>query len=908
MRWNQKKPLWPLLCALGCLFALAVAAPRTWQRLRPAIQTSPQRVTLPLQLQVSEIFDADIPKPEDPSALRCPVLVPDLPPIEQDSYSETDFDYAEVSVPERLPARQEFQLETLLQLRDTLFGLVGRLSEVSPADSSLESSAASRVKVSSESDRLAMRDESVRGRRRQITPTEASAAAEEDFADVLLQAVRRSRGPTRAESRLALRATANATETKTPGAAELSSASPLLRFRPKVLIDRLELLAEDSPASEWAAEALALVQQLCEDTTLSVADGRAIVERLQLLAEQGNHQVQELSHNSGRQDWLRGVRSLERRLGIWQMLFDSRLQSAGTDLPDPATLETPLMPILGSLASLLADKDLVDKKHGSEWREYLLLDQIAAAASEGAAFDIKGRRKLAQEVLSRMTDQRLTEAQSDFLQTEPVVALREALRPWAMGPVDIETFAALIERYESQPDNRYAAALVQLQQRLLWSYDSRFQQLAEHLDRHYRGANMRLALTDDLLNEMMPEQTSKVAPVNTRIAGAKVRGRARTTTRVQVRLLPNEKAWQLALEANGTVTSQTRSDTWPARVRNAAKMHYHAQKKIVIDQQGLRVAPAKAQARGHNELVGIDTEFDPIPIISHLLRDVARKKHNKSRPLALSQVKNNVARQARRQMDSQANPKLVRLEQKFQSNILASIDNLALIAEPVEMFTTEERLVMKLRLANQGQLAAHTARPLAPADSFMSMQLHESALNNAVAGLGLNGRRMTMLELFDFVAEKLGRSGEAPPADLPTRAVVEFAKHDAIRVNCVDDRLEIVLNIREVSQGRDKIQNFAVHAFFRPKIDGLDVRLVRDGTLQFAGRNLRTGPRVVLHSVFGKLLTKDHEVRLLNRNLGDDPRFDELMVTQLVLEEGWIGLALGPEHPNRTAWRTTDRR
>ena len=131
-----------------------------------------------------------------------------------------------------------------------------------------------------------------------------------------------------------------------------------------------------------------------------------------------------------------------------------------------------------------------------------------------------------------------------------------------------------------------------------------------------------------------------------------------------------------------------------------------------------------------------------------------------------------------------------------------------------------------------------------------------------------------------------------------------FKFDDAVHISCHGDRLELVLNVREVAHGIDKIRGFAVHAYFRPLIDGLDVRLIRDGTLQFDGHSLRTGPRVVLHSVFGKLLPKDQEIPLLRRDLDSDPRLEGLMVTQLAIEDGWIGLALGPEYPGRTAWRT----
>ncbi|MCH8840995.1 MAG: hypothetical protein IH831_10070, partial [Planctomycetes bacterium] len=821
-------------------------------------------------------------------------------------------------------SRSQFNLDSLLEIRHNLTPLLGRLPALSKsAPQERDDAAPYRVRVNSPNDRLAMLSESDRAFRQQLTVPVGRFIALEDFTDVLLESVRRSRAAVQTSPwlarlerlpRLAKRIqfpVENQPTAETPApikqpnpaaepvAVESPLAKPLLRYRPETLIAQLEAVPQDSPASDWAGQALTLIRQLADDPTTDPADAPGIVARLQELTATANGQALQLADHATQHEWLRGVQAVERRVAIWRLLFDPEWQANESSLQELVPSETNMMPVLGEVASRLAGEG-----NGEAWRDYLLLDQIAAAASEGAGIDVKGRRRLAQEVLSRMTDKRLTDAQSEFVQTEALVSLRESLRLWAVGPVDVETLAALVEHYEAHPELRYAAALAQLQQRLEWSPIPPYQQLATHLDQHYRGANMRVALTDDLMNRMMPKRSSTISPVNDRIAGTKVRGRARTTTQVQVRLLPNDKAWQISLEALGVVYSKTRTQTWPARVQNSAKMFYQVRKMILIDGQGMLVAPAKAQARGRNDLVGIETEFDTIPILSYLIRDAARRRHQKSRPKALNQVKAKVAQQARTRMDREANPKLRRLEEKFENNILSAIEELALIAEPLQMYTTEDRAVMELRLANTTQLAANTLRPLAPSDSVASMQLHQSVLNNAAAGLGLNGSRMTLLQLHDFLAEKFGRPGAAPPEDLPARVVIEFAAHDAIHINCQGDRLELVLNVREVAHGRDKIRNFAVHAYFRPVMDGLDVRLVRDGTLQFDGRNLRTGPRVVLHSVFGKLLLKDQEIPLLNRDLDDDPRLEGLMVTQLVIDDGWIGLALGPEYPGRTAWRT----
>ena len=73
-------------------------------------------------------------------------------------------------------------------------------------------------------------------------------------------------------------------------------------------------------------------------------------------------------------------------------------------------------------------------------------------------------------------------------------------------------------------------------------------------------------------------------------------------------------------------------------------------------------------------------------------------------------------------------------------------------------------------------------------------------------------------------------------------------------------------------------------------------------------RRLKTGPRIVLHSVLGKLLPKDQELSLLRADLASDARLAGLMVTQLEITGGWIALALGPAHAERTAWQTPEQR
>ena len=151
--------------------------------------------------------------------------------------------------------------------------------------------------------------------------------------------------------------------------------------------------------------------------------------------------------------------------------------------------------------------------------------------------------------------------------------------------------------------------------------------------------------------------------------------------------------------------------------------------------------------------------------------------------------------------------------------------------------------------------------------------------------------------------EKFSRMVQQPPLVVEEDTVFEFADHDAVRFRVADERLELILSMAEVNHEDSPVRNFRVHAFYRPVISGLEAEFVRDGALGIEGR-IRTGERARMHGVFNKVLTEDRRLPIVRLDDPNDRRLAGLMITQMVLEDGWIGLAVGPGYANRTAERT----
>lgn len=933
MAWKRRRPSWPYLAILCFLFALALLAPESWRRRHDdAIERAP--IGLPAEHAVAT--DAALPVEPEAAAPALPPLAFTGPRIGPPTFAEPELaepmpagpavasdDYVAVDEPlveptplvedpvtteppmpvvesppsavaesfasrpggrsvlvrnvpaPTTPSRPPLTVETVIRVRDALlswFEEARAAQAAAAAAAPAPRPALPRVMVESSDDRLAMVPELA-------DPTPAPMPA--PFETAALEPT-----PTLAP------------EPEFAAGPDLAPMPAALVHRPTNLIDQLNSLQPGTPGAAWAADVLARLEPLTAEPAPAVESRQPTLAELRLLAQQGAAAAVQVADPAEQSAWIRAALALDRRLPVWELLLDPRAAEL-VDRPAPPADEAALMESLHEVATLTAGSE-----EGAKWRDYLRLDDLAGLTSVGGDDYVEVRRATARDVLIRTADPRLSADQRSFLEQPPLAALEQRLHPWASGAVSLDALAALVERYEGAPTQRDADAIAELRLRMKWSGDSRLEGLAEDVNRHYRNGNARLALSQDFFNRLIPEQPPVVAPVNDKVTGAEVHGRSRTQTKARLVLLPDPTVWRFGLEVQGAVKSKTYSDVGAARVRNASSMQYDVRKLIVVNRYGMHVWPSEAKVRGRNSLVGIESHLGPVPVVGNIIDGLIRESHRQNEPAAMAQVKSKVGRQARQRMDREADEKLANLEDRLGAIVTGPLARFALTVEPLEMTTSEERAAMRVRLASDQQLAAHTPRPSAPSDSLVSLQLHESAFNNAAEGLGLDGRRITVGELHTLLAEKITRVASAPPDDLPQRAIVEFAKHDAVQIQCREDRIELVLNIVELRKGRDSIRNVGVHAFFRPVIDGLEVKLVREGTLQFEGAHLRTGPRLVLHSVFGKMIRKDQEVSLLAAKINDDPRFAGMMVTQLVIDDGWTALSLGPAAPNRTAWRT----
>jgi hypothetical protein len=494
------------------------------------------------------------------------------------------------------------------------------------------------------------------------------------------------------------------------------------------------------------------------------------------------------------------------------------------------------------------------------------------------------------------------------------VAARGSLNPYLKGtspdatvPTEVTALSNDLEIYETNRDPKLGRSIALQQQSLKASSDSTDRNVAESVEQHYRNANVRVAITAEMLNRLAGVERNELQPVNSQIAGTYVHGQSNVHSESRVLLDPSADEWQLELKADGVVDSNTVANGGPVRFRSRGTTGFSAHKTVVVNDKGVHFKQSGVDASCRNQLVGVTTDYDWVPLFGSYARDRAVGEYHARQGRVKSQIESRVATEASEKLDEQTRDAVDQIRKQTYDRFASELDAFDIKLTPVEMKTTTERLVARVRVAGEKQLGSHTPRPRALSDSLASAQIHETALTNLAVTLGLDGKRYTGAELRSMLREKFPQLATKSAVEARQDAVFQFAAQDAVQVHVYDGKFELTISFASVELQHDVMPNVVVHAYYTPKIDGLNAELVREGTLGIEGR-FDAGDRARLHNVFNRVLPPERHLPIVQVDNPTDERFQGLMITQLVLEDGWVGLAVGPTTEARVAERSRSLR
>ena len=857
---------WPVLCIMACLFILAAAAPRAWERVarHQSADTLIQHFTVAANTATE---DGRVQQ-----WLQGPDQLAPIPPA--------------VLSPQDKGLSDLPRFHIVAETAGKVAGLMSGSSAASPWDSSLSDTSsglidngpivndlASSTKVATSAGlslpTLVATGPSIGGDR------DAGAAV-----DVPL--------PTTDETQPEM-----ATDSRPDVAADAvpQPAAPAIKpvwQTPPSLARRLERLWDQCEAGSWALDVGRELRKLGQALSLSDA-AEARFDAMEGLLCQSEELAAQIADEELAAEMRRTSHAVGRRVELWKCA----VAVGGAEL-------LPVQPPQADpqqLALCLARLDAVhtDTESAETWNEYLMVDDLRQAArSSGVKGDQRLLRRLAQRVLQRLSHSAMNAEQRAFAASQPMRELSHELRSWAAEPVDLKLLLESVERFEQTGLPSDAVGIADAYRHLCLSTQPQVHELAQQLEDDYRNANLRVAISKDLLNRLIPDQPAQYEYVRETILGVPVRGRSLANSDLSIHFLPDPDRLRMVFQVEGQISSATSSNAGPATFFNDSDARFRAEKEIEINDHGIHLADTRVQVYNNTRLRALRTAFDGIPLIGMLAQSAARSQHEQQRPQATWEAEAKISAKTRQRIDAEAYAKLSEAVERLRERVYHPLQALDLRPTILSGQTTEERMTMRLRLAAGDQLAASTPRPRAPEDSVFSVQIHETAMNNLVEQLELDGRKMSLPELSQHVSDKLGLKRTLACDPSHEDVCITFADRNAVSVHCQDGQVVLHLAVAEVSKAPRVWKDFQVRVFYRAQANGRSAELVRDGVIHLLGR-MSTGNQIAVRGIFAKAFPQNTPVRLTPQRLVDDEKLSDLTISQFVVEDGWIGVAMGPQ-------------
>ncbi|MEZ6088605.1 MAG: hypothetical protein R3C05_11370 [Pirellulaceae bacterium] len=653
------------------------------------------------------------------------------------------------------------------------------------------------------------------------------------------------------------------------------------------LLKRVESLNDGGVP--WSNQVRQTIVDLQQEPKLGTPRAGELIERLRCLSEEAYGFFDEDADLTEQRIWVAAAYALERRVDVWHAVWNN-IYTATTgvrqDRPEA----------IANVSQLIANlrQQVTYTRDTADWQRFLMLDEIEAA-SKGNVSDAQ-RRLIAQRYLSRVQYTELSETQREWLRESDCKQLGEMIRSWAHGPVDYVALLDQIEVQETDAIDRDGGRIAATMQTLRFSNHQQTYAVAEAINRHYRNANLRLSISSEMLNRMLPDVPSQQQPIRDHVLGASVLGTSVTKADLHVELQPSPDAWRIRLLSRGNVTTSTRSSQGPATLSHTGNAGFDAATVIQVDRGGVDISQPQVAVESNQQLRRLRTDYDGFPILGPLVREYVKQRHNETRGYANAYSRNKIRSQVEQQMVASLQQQLNDAEESFSSRLIGPLAMLGMKPTVVDMSTTDDRLTVRYRLSGDWQLGSFTPRPRAPSTSLMSLQLHQSTLNNAIARLVPFGEAVPVDQAVGRALQVFGFAGTAAADAMPDDVSIQFTSTRPVTVEIADDALVLTMRIVRLDQTDGiNLRNFIVKATYVPQIDGVRPMLVRDGPLNISGPRMGMGDRVAVRTIFNRVLTANRPLQLTSDKLLSHPAMEGLAITQFELRDGWIGFAIGDE-------------
>ena len=653
---------------------------------------------------------------------------------------------------------------------------------------------------------------------------------------------------------------------------------------------QLKQLATIAVLSDWAQGLLDSLEAFPAVRGLGSVESVRVLASLRVAHEQGQVLLSKVPTGEPMVVMQKTLVGLDARLEIWHAI-QTIVSNQQVSVETPGSSRDQVAAAIEGIEERLVGSDEADN-----WQVYLNLDELRQYVTRDDGVDVAARGKEAQRILLRMHARSLTPEQKSLLQEEAFTSLEFGLRQWCVEPVDYPKLMRDIELFESSRYNYRAVPIANTFQVIRWSLDDNVASLGAMLEERYRAGNIRIRIAEEFINRLIPSETQVSAPIEDKVLGARVEGTSDTTSRLNVQLLEDDGRWVIGLDAQGEIESRTTSTKGAAVFENEASASFQANKKIMISPSGIEFGETLADVQSESKLVNFETDYDN-SLLGGIARNMAKNQYKQKEKSAAKAMDLRIRQQATDTLDDKVVNQMSKMEQTYNSRWLEPMQDLNLRPVATQLHTVDNKLAIDYRLAGIHQLAAHGFHPEIPAETLVGIQVHESAMNNLLHNLELDGKSGQLVDVMARIAEQLGMDNFEVPMDIPETVMVRFMERESVRIRFYKGKVQLMIQMRQLQNKRVGWRNFAILAEYAPSSDAISGTLERHGVIQILGKGLRLGDRIALQTIFNKVLPSTRTLTLLGENITQHPSMETSGVELFEINQGWLTFAITDKKP-----------
>ncbi|MCA9063615.1 MAG: hypothetical protein KDA96_11165, partial [Planctomycetaceae bacterium] len=513
-----------------------------------------------------------------------------------------------------------------------------------------------------------------------------------------------------------------------------------------------------------------------------------------------------------------GAASMQRRILRRISLIEASIAAA--DVADLSAGGAEGSPVATAAAE--AESWLNGVSGGAGWKDYLHLAELKGNA---------GVPVLRQVSANLAVKDSMSDEQRSFLDRPALAKLRSAVdgtlaaanyegdeekaRTELRGIVNQLVVAALA--YEDHQLATGAEGVRDAYRQLRSRFPAAADVMSPVLMNHYFNHNVHITVSEQLLSRLVSDFRSESGTIADCIMGAWVTGCQVTDVSVSADVRPSATSARFDLVANGNTRSNTTAQKSPATVFTQGNHYFRMVHPASFDGRQITGGHGSISVDANNTTTGIRTEYDGIPLIGDIVRNIAAKEVAKSRAESESLTASRISSEALPEFNKEVTTQLADINGSL-SKLMDSLDRKGVAPDSISSRSSNTHLAVSSRTMGTARLGGSLQPASFLSATGMVVQVHESAMNNALDALGFQGRDIAekdmVKELEAALSDLLQKDikltdgepdapAEGEQAEAPS--IFKFSSTDPLRVHFDNNELVLTMRMGVAQEGKEEI-------------------------------------------------------------------------------------------------------